>query len=84
MAYHAMTSSGVNGQLVVKDASIHYRLPVKGDITLSATLNEEVTAPLREATLPNKIRLPLIIEIFSENRRSAWLEADYTIIPTHA
>lgn len=84
MTYHAMTCAGVKGQLVVKDATIHYRLPVTGDITLSATLEESVTLPLREHPLPNKIRLPLTVDICAGTRRCAWLEADYTIIPAHS
>jgi thioesterase domain-containing protein len=83
LAHHRQSQFEIAGSLVVKEATIHYKRPVKGDIHLKASLTEEVAdIDLKDAVLKEgRASLPLVIWIYAQEKKCAYLEADYVIVP---
>ncbi|WP_250657975.1 YiiD C-terminal domain-containing protein [Alkalimarinus coralli] len=74
--------AGMEGQLVVREATIHYKYPVTSDITLKAEFEVEMNdSELRSKMAEEgRINFPLTIAIYSEDKRCAYLNADYVVL----
>ncbi len=83
LAHHRQAQFKLQGLLVVKEATMHYKRPVKGDIELKAELRDQAASiNLREELEQNgRACLPIIIWIYSEGKKCAYLEAGYVVMP---
>jgi len=83
MAHHRQAYFDLDGLLVVKDAHMHYKRPVTGDIELKAEISDDATAINLKKQLEETGRttLPLEIWIYSKGKKCALLEADYMVVP---
>jgi thioesterase domain-containing protein len=82
LVYNALKLAGLDGHLVVKDAVIHYKRPVEGDITLSSTLPQGSTSAeaIAAGLECGKLRFPLVVNISYGDRICASLEATYVAV----
>lgn len=81
LVHNRVDVAGLKGQLVVKEATIHYKRPVTGDIELEATIEADLPNDELKAKLADNRRLsfPLIISINSKNKKCGYLKADYVV-----
>jgi len=82
LVHNRLSLANVEGQLVVKEATIHYRRPVTGDIELRSSFKDEMEneALLMHLQKEGKVKFPLVITIFSKGKKCAYLEADYIAV----
>ncbi len=82
LVYNAITLARLPGQLVVREATIQYRQPVQGDMTLTTRLPEGVLGAnaLATARRSGRLRIPLTITLSSQDTPCAFLEAQYIVV----
>ena len=83
LAHHRQKQFKLYGLLVVKEATMHYKRPVKGDIELKAELTNETESIniVEELEKNGRACLPIIIGVYSGGKKCAYLEADYVVMP---
>ena len=83
LVHNRLDEAGVKGQLVVKEATIHYKRPVTGDLELNACFHDSVIA---EDTLVQglselgRVKFPLIVNIYSNGKKCGYLDASYIVV----
>jgi thioesterase domain-containing protein len=84
LVHNRLNLAKVSGQLVVKEATIHYRRPVTSDIELRSKFEEPIDDCdlLKQLSSGGRVKFPLIVTIFSKGKKCAYLEADYTVVAT--
>ncbi len=82
LVHNRITLAGIVGQLVVKEATIHYKRPVTAHISLQSSLDANLKDEEIELQLENEKRatFPIIVSIFSNGKKRGYLEADYVIV----
>lgn len=82
LVHNRITLAGIIGQLVVKEATIHYKRPVTENISLQSTLDENLKDGDIETQLADEKRatFPIIVSIFSNGKKRGYLEADYVVV----
>lgn len=82
LVHNRITLAGIVGQLVVKEATIHYKRPVTSDITLQAELDEKLQDKDIENQLNTEKRatFPIIVSICCNGKKCGYLEANYVVV----
>lgn len=82
LVHNRIETIGINGQLVVKEATIHYKRPVTSDISLKAELPVGLKddAILNDLDIQKRALFPLIINIISKGKVCGYLEAEYVVV----
>ena len=81
LLHNFMAVNDIAGQLVMKQASIHYKRPVLSDIRLTCSLASNNIEEHVQQTLEQglNVDLPLRVSILSDGKKCAHLDADYVI-----
>lgn len=82
LVHNRLDVAGLTGQLVVKEATIHYKRPVTGDIELEASFGSDASDDDLRCSLSENGRLnfPLMISINSNGKKCGYLKANYVVI----
>ena len=82
LVHNRLDVAGLVGQLVVKEATIHYKKPVTGDIELEASFGSDASDDDLRCCLSENGRLnfPLMISISSNGKKCGYLKANYVVI----
>lgn len=81
LVHSRVKNENLDALLVVKKATITYKRPVSGDISLKTHLNAEPEQRLADQLhQTGKANIPLKIEFSSEGKKCGYLEADYTLV----
>lgn len=82
LVHNRVDVAGVQGQLVVKEATIYYKRPVTSDIALEAAIeggisDEELKRQLSE---DRRVDFALIVTICSKGKKCGYLKANYVVV----
>jgi len=82
LVHNRLSLANADSLLVVKEATIHYRRPVTGDIELRSSFKNEMENEdlLIQLKTEGRVTFPLVITIFSKGKKCAYLEADYIAV----
>ena len=82
LVHNRLDVAGMEGQLVVKEATIHYKYPVTSDIVLKARFEVEMDDNELSCRMAEegRINFPLTIAIYSADKKCAYLNADYVVL----
>ncbi|UZE94679.1 thioesterase domain-containing protein [Alkalimarinus alittae] len=82
LVHNRLDVAGAAGQLVVKEATIHYDRPVTDVMELAANIDVSMTDHelINQLAGKGKVRIPLIVNISSKGKRCGYLEASYVVV----
>lgn len=82
LVHNRLDVADLKGQLVVKEATIHYKRPVTSSIELEAAIDSEISDNELTHQLSDngRINFPLTISINSKGKKCGYLEANYVVI----
>jgi len=79
---HATRQAGVDAELVIADAQMHYQRPVTGDIVAHTAITPEQLAELTHRLgSGRRVRLPLVIQVGDPEDPDATLQGRYFARP---
>lgn len=82
LVHNRLDVAGVEGQLVVKEATIHYKCPVTNDLELTASFDTLISDHdlINQLAEKGKVKIPLIVHISSKGNKCGYLEATYVVV----
>lgn len=82
LVHNRLDVAGAEGQLVVKEATFHYKRPVTASMELEAVFDIDVSDDelRRQLAINGRVAFPLIVNVNSKGKRCGYLEANYIVI----